>query len=204
MLDHAFMTTVETLRRSMADALLDRDSGDERLQMDILGGDLSWESSCTLPGEVRPARVRADITLDWPTWSQTSLRAWQMDGELEEPPELLIEVALRLQTLAHAPDLPIIGAALDAEGPELGGEALRRCAPHVEQNFDSDLESLGWIVEFAYDGAFEFTESILADTSGIATAFAGFGPWLASILVRLGDLHLAFVPPDEADPHPGR
>lgn len=199
MLDHAFVNAVETLRRSLASAMLDAQSGDERLQSDLLGGDLTWEASYALPGEAKPARVRADITLDWPTWSQTAYRSWQLEGELEEPPELGIEIVLRLQLLAGPPELATIRGALDEDGPDLGNDRLGRTAPMVEQAFDDDLEAMGWAVEFAYDGTYEFTESVLADPQSLDGVLGGFGPWLASLLVRLGDLRLAFIPPEERE-----
>lgn len=43
-------------------------------QVDVLLGDVTWETSYGLPGEGSPPRVQADITLDWPTWSQTADR----------------------------------------------------------------------------------------------------------------------------------
>jgi len=199
MLDHAFLAAVETLRSSFDVAMLDRQAGDERFQADLLGGDLTWETSYALPGEGKPPRVRADVTLDWPTWSQTAFRSWHLEGELEEPPELGIEIVMRIQQLAHRPALDVIRQALDEEGPDLGGERLHRTSPTVEEAFDEDLTGMGWAVEFAYDGTFEFTEVVLSDLSQLATAFAGVGPWVASVLVRLGDLRLAFIPPDQAD-----
>ena len=105
MLDHAFLVAVDSLRRSCREAMLDLEAGDERFQTDLLGGDLTWETTCALPGEGKPPRVRADVTLDWPTWSQTAYRTWHLEGELDEPPELGLEVVLRLQDLADEPDL---------------------------------------------------------------------------------------------------
>lgn len=199
MLDHAFLAAVETLRRSLASAMLDRQSGEERLQSDLLGGDLTWETSYALPGEGAPPRVRADITLDWPTWSQAAYRSWHIESELEEPPELGVEIVLRLQLLAGPPPLAVIAGALDDEGPELGNERLARSAPMVEQAYDDDMDALGWAVEFAYDGTYEFTEAVLRDPAGLEAVLGGFGPWLASLLVRLGDLRLAFIPPEDRE-----
>src|ERR1700680_2778878 len=122
MLDHPFLPAVETLRRSCVHAMLDREVADERFQADLLGGDLTWEISYALPGEGKPPRVRADVTLDWPTWSQTAYRSWRLEGELDEPPELGVEVVLRIQQLAAAPDLDVIRKVLDEDGPDLGND----------------------------------------------------------------------------------
>ena len=196
MLDHAFLVAVDSLRRSCREAMLDLDAGDERFQTDLLGGDLTWETTCALPGEGKPPRVRADVTLDWPTWSQTAYRTWHLDGELDEPPELGLEVVLRLQELADEPDLAAVRPALEPDGPELGADRLHLATPTLERAFDDELKAGGWAVEFAYDGTLELTEAVLGDLDQLAAAVAGFGPWLASTLVRLGDLHLAFLPPE--------
>ena len=199
MLDHAFLAAVETMRRSCLLAMLDRDAGDERFQADLLGGDLTWETSFSLPGEGKPPRVRADVTLDWPTWSQTSYRSWRLEGELDEPPELGIEVVLRLQELVDEPDLATILRVIDAEGPALGGEPLRRAAPTLERLYGDDLVPLGWAAEFAYEGAYEFTDAVLAELGRLDDVVGPLGPWVASALVRLGDLRLAFLPPDAGE-----
>ena len=196
MLDHAFLAAVEALRRSCRDAMLDRDVGEERFQADLLGGDLTWETSFALPGEGKPPRLRADITLDWPTWSQTAYRTWRVEGELDEPPELGIEVVLRLQDLMEEPDLAAIRGVLDADGPQVGNERLHLMAPTLERVFDDSLAARGWAAEFAYDGTFELNEAALADLGQVEGMVNAFGAWLASTLVRLGDLHLAYLPPE--------
>ena len=68
MLDHAFLAAVETMRRSCLLAMLDRDAGDERFQADLLGGDLTWETSFSLPGEAvdRLRAAAAKIVLESP------------------------------------------------------------------------------------------------------------------------------------------
>jgi hypothetical protein len=199
MLDHLFLAAVEQLRRSCDDAMLDGKAGEERLASDLLGGDLSWEGAYALPGEGRPHRVRADLTLDWPTWSQTSFRAWQLDGDMDEPPEINVEVVMRVQFLAEPPELATIRSVLPDEGPSLGGEHLRRATPTIEQLFDSDLHITDWAVEFAYEGTYEVTTAVAEDPTLLGDVFDGVGPWIASALVRLGDLKLAYRPPEELE-----
>jgi hypothetical protein len=196
MLDHAFLAAVDSLRRSCRDAMLDRDVGEERFQADLLGGDLTWETSFALPGEGKPPRLRADVTLDWPTWSQTAYRTWRVEGELDEPPELGIEVVLRLQDLIEEPDLRAVRGVLDREGPQLGGERLHLMAPTLERVYDDELAPRGWAAEFAYDGTVELSEAVLGDLGQVEAMVGGFGAWLASMLVRLGDLRLAYLPPE--------
>ena len=83
----------------MENAFLERQAFEERFHTDVLLGDLSWETSYGVPGEGLPPRVQADLTLEWPTWSQTAYRSWYIDEELPEPPTIDIEVVLRIQRL---------------------------------------------------------------------------------------------------------
>ena len=102
MLDHILVDFITAIRHSFDEALLQRQAVEERFQVDVFLGDVSWETSYSLPGEEQPPRVRADLSVDWPTWSQTSYRSWSI-GELpDELPEIVIEVALRVQRLAEA------------------------------------------------------------------------------------------------------
>jgi hypothetical protein len=194
MLDHAFLDVISALRRSFADALLDHHTLEERFQSDLLLGDLSWESSYSVPGEGNPPRVRADLSLDWPTWSQTAYRAWTIGEPVGDPPELGIELVLRVQGLAGTPDVSRIAAILPSEIHIVEGEALVRAAPTVEQAFDSDLVGGSFAVEFAYEGAYELTQEVLDNRPALGSHLGGMGRWVASTLVRLGDLGLAFTP----------
>src|SRR5215216_4838028 len=112
MLDHVFTDAIGALRDAVEGALLERQAFEERFQTDVLLGDLTWETSYALPGEGTPPRTRADLSLDWPTWSQTAYRSWYIGEPLDEPPEILVEVTLRVQRLAHRPDPQPVLAAL--------------------------------------------------------------------------------------------
>src|SRR5438445_755503 len=68
MLDHVFLDFIAATHKSFSEALLQRQAVEERFQVDVLLGDLSWETSYSLPGESSPPRVRADLSIDWPTW----------------------------------------------------------------------------------------------------------------------------------------
>src|SRR5688500_14929391 len=104
MLDHVFTDAIGALRDALENALLERQAFEERFQADVLLGDLSWETSYGLPGEGSPPRVRADITLDWPTWAQTAYRLWYIGEPFDEGPSIEIEVVLRMQRLVASPD----------------------------------------------------------------------------------------------------
>src|SRR5437763_13748768 len=120
MLDHVFMGAIAALRQAFEGALLERQALDERLQVDILLGDVAWETSYSLPGEGLPPRVIAEITLEWPTWSQTAWRSWSIGENVDERPEINIEIVLRVQRLTKAPDPSVLLAVLPDASPGLG------------------------------------------------------------------------------------
>src|SRR5215218_8478043 len=115
MLDHVFTDAIGALRDTVESAMLERQAFEERFQTDVLLGDLTWETSYALPGEGTPPRTRADLSLDWPTWSQTAYRSWYIGEPLDEPPRIEIEIVLRIQRLAESPDLARIVGKLPAE-----------------------------------------------------------------------------------------
>ncbi len=70
--------------------------------------------------------MRADLSLEWPTWSQSAYRSWSIREPPADRPELIVEVALRVQRLASVPDAARVLAALGAEEPRIGGEMTSR------------------------------------------------------------------------------
>ena len=92
-------------------AFLERQAFEERFQVDVLLGDVTWETS-GLPGEGLPPRVQADVTLDWPTWAQTPYRSWYIGEPFNDPPRIEIELVMRVQRLAEAPDPSLVLAVL--------------------------------------------------------------------------------------------
>ena len=61
MLDHVFTDAIGALRDALEQAMLERQAFEERFQVDVLLGDVTWETSYGLPGEGLPPRVRADL-----------------------------------------------------------------------------------------------------------------------------------------------
>ena len=141
MLDHVFTDAIGALRDAMENALLERQAFEERFQVDVLLGDVTWETSYGLPGEGSPPRVRADITLDWPTWAQTAYRNWYIGEPFDEPPEILVEVTLRIQRLAE-PARAASGPRRAARGRarRSAAETLERTGPTIEQVYGADLD----------------------------------------------------------------
>ena len=200
MLDHPLVDVIGTIRASFDTALLQRQAVEERFQVDVFLGDVSWETSYSLPGEEQPPRVRADVSVDWPTWSQTAYRSWSIGEPPDELPEVVIEVALRVQRLAEAPDTEKVLSALPRHGPLSDPADLVRVATTIEQvvtdtDTDGGAEGLRWAVEATYEGTVRFSEAQLEDPSGIAPVFGGLTRWIASTLISLADLPFSFLPP---------
>jgi hypothetical protein len=199
MLDHVFTDAIGALRETFENALLERQAFEERFQVDVLLGDVTWETSYGLPGEGSPPRVRADITLDWPTWAQTAYRSWYIGEPFSDPPRIEIEIVLRIQRLAKPPEPERVLAVLPEVSERLGMEPLERSGPTVETVYTSDLSNPEFAIEVSYEGAYEVDEATLADGSVLDDHFGRMGGWVASTLVRLGDLRFEFLPPDEED-----
>jgi len=199
MLDHVFTDAIGALRDTFENALLERQAFEERFQADVLLGDLTWETSYALPGEGQPPRVRADITLDWPTWAQSAYRSWYIGEPLDEGPRIEIELVLRIQRLATTPDPAVVLNVLPERSPAIGDEPLDRAGPTIETIYGNELGDPEYAIEVTYEGSYELDEDTLKDGSALDTHFASMGRWLASMLVKLGDLKLAFLPPEEDD-----
>jgi hypothetical protein len=195
MLDHVFTDAIGALRDALESALLERMGPEERFQVDVLLGDTTWETSYGLPGEGTPPRARADITLDWPTWSQSAFRSWLRREEPDDDPRIEISIVLRLQRLVELPMPADVMAVLPEESPPVGREGLRRTAPTVETVYTADLEPVSHALELAYEGSYELDDKALSDGALLDDHFSALGGWIASMLVRLGDLPLAYHSP---------
>lgn len=200
MLDHVFTDAIGALRDAFENALLERQAFEERFQVDVLLGDMTWETSYGLPGEGLPPRVQADITLDWPTWAQTAYRTWYIGEPMDEPPRIEIEIVLRVQRLASSPPPSELLSALPQQSPPIGNERLERSGPTIETVFGSDLTDPEYAIEVSYEGTYELEEATLADGSILDDHFSAMGGWISSTLVRVGDLTFDFLPPIDEIP----
>jgi hypothetical protein len=210
MLDHVFTDAISALRDAFEAAFLERQAFEEHFQVDVLLGDITWETSYGLPGEGQPPRVVAHVTFDWPTWSQTAYRRWYVDEELETPPAIEMEIVLRIQRLAEHPSAQQMYATLPDASPLIGDGRLERAGLTVEISHPDPAEVLGtdddgaeleYAVEITYEGLYELAEETLADgtSSLLDDHFGALGGWVAATLVRLGDLQFAFLPAQEGD-----
>ena len=210
MLDHVFTDAISALRDAFEAAFLERQAFEEHFQVDVLLGDITWETSYGLPGEGQPPRVVAHVTFDWPSWSQTAYRRWYVDEELENPPAIEMEIVLRIQRLAEQPSAPQMYSTLPDASPLIGDGRLERAGLTVEiahpdpaeaAPADPDASELEYAVEITYEGLYELAEETLADgtSSLLDEHFGALGGWVAATLVRLGDLHFAFLPAQEGE-----
>lgn len=195
MLDHILLDVIASLREALEGALLEQQAVEERFQIDVFLGDISFETSYSLPGEQSPPRVRADLSLEWPTWSQSAYRSWSIGEPAAERPELAVEVSLRLQRLASVPDPDVVLAALPPDPPELAGESLERSGPTIEQVYgDPDDYGPSAAIEVAYQGVYRLEDAVLEDPEKIDAQVAPLARFIASGLVRLADLDLPSLP----------
>jgi len=197
-LDHILVDLISQMRHALEEALLQRQAVEERFQVDVFLGDVSWETSYSLPGEEAPPRVRADFSVDWPTWSQSAYRSWSIGEPPEDLPEVVVEITLRLQRLRAMPDLDVVLACLPEESPPIGSDTLVRAAPVVEQVHEPTHGGARFAVEASYQGTIRLEEAALEDSGRLAAPVGALARWVASVLVRLGDLRLAYLPPDPA------
>ncbi len=206
MLDHLLVDFIAALQDSFDRALLERQAIEERFQVDVFLGDVSFETSYSLPGEGQPPRVRVDLSVDWPTWSQTAYRTWSIGETPGEMPEAVLEVSMRVQRLAEPPSAERVLSVLPPASPQIGHEPLLRTATTIEEvhadpepDEPGDGPSVRWAVEGSYEGAVRFDEAQLEDPESLVPIAEALTRWVSSTLVRLADLPLSFHPPDPAD-----
>ena len=166
-----------------------------------------WTSASRCPGSAArrerstTPRVRADIGLEWPTWSQAAYRSWAIGEGFDEPPELILEVTLRLQRLVAPPDPRVALGLLPEEIHALGSgcDTLERADPSVEQVFGKPPEVAECSLEVTYEGTLRLDEPVLESPDALQNTFAPLARWVASTLVRLGDLPFEFLPEEESE-----
>jgi hypothetical protein len=205
-LDHLLVDCIASVQDSFDRALLERQAVEERFQVDVFLGDVSFETSYSLPGEGQPPRVSVDVSIDWPTWSQTAYRSWSFGETPAEMPEAVLEVSMRIQRLAEAPSAERVLAVLPPASPPIGHDPLLRTSTTIgevhadrDQEQNGDEPSVRWAVEGSYEGAVRFDEAQLEDPDALAPIAEALTGWVSSTLVRLADLPLTYHPPDPAD-----
>jgi hypothetical protein len=88
---------------------------------------------------------------------------------------------------------------LPEQSPEIGDSSLERSGVVLERAYEPDLSSNEVAVEVAYEGSYRVSADAMTSHVAVDTHLAALGSWVASTLVRLGDLRLEYLPPDTAD-----
>lgn len=199
MLDHVFTDAISALGVAFESAFLERQAFEERFHTDVLSGGLTWETSYGLPGEGEPPRIVAHITFDWPAWSQAAYRHWYLEEELMRRPAIEIEIVLRVQQMAAPADHQRLFATMPELTPLVGDDRLERSGLTGEVSFPDPIDDddrSEHAVEITYEGLYQLAESTVADgtNSLLDEHFGALGGWIASTLVKLGDLGFDFLP----------
>ncbi|MCU1503382.1 MAG: hypothetical protein JWM12_2736 [Ilumatobacteraceae bacterium] len=192
-----FTDAIGALREAFEAAFLERQAFDEHFQVDVLLGDLSWETSYGLPGEGQPPRVVAHVAFDWPSWSQTSYRRWYVEEVLERLPAIEMEIVFRVQRLVEQPDPAVARDVSPETSPLIGDERLERVGTTVEIAYPDETPGVAdFAIEVTYEGLYELAEETLADGAStlLDQHFGALGGWITAMLVKLGDLKLEFRP----------
>ncbi len=97
-------------------------------------------------------------------------------------------------------------AAVPEHSPLVGDDRLERAGLTAEIAYpdptgepeDAEIE---YAVEITYEGLYELAEETVADGTStlLDDHFGALGGWIASTLVKLGDLQLAFLPAEDLD-----
>jgi len=109
-------------------------------------------------------------------------------------------VVFRIQRLAEQPVPSIVDSIAAPNSPSIGAEQLERDNITIEISHPTHGErSADFALEITYEGQYELAEETLIDGASkvLDEHFGVLGAWVASTLVKLGDLKLAFVPADE-------
>ncbi|NDB05890.1 MAG: hypothetical protein EBX99_01745 [Acidimicrobiia bacterium] len=198
MLDHVFTDVISALRDAFERAFLERQAFEEHFQVDVMLGDVTWETSYGLPGEGLPPRVVAHVTFDWPSWSQTAYRRWYVDEKMEDQPSIEMEVVLRIQRIKDLPDLDLVRAIVPTTSPLIGDGRLERAGLTLETTHLDDEGLVEHAVEATFEGLYELAEESLADGAStlLDDHFGALGGWVAAMLVKMGDVKYTFLPAD--------
>ena len=116
------------------------------------------------------------------------------------PPDRDRDHAAGAAARSRAPTPRCCSAALPELSPEIGDERLERSGPTIETHFGEGLDDPEYAIEVSYEGSYELDEATLADGSTLDDHFSAMGGWIASTLVRVGDLTFDFLPPIEDPP----
>ena len=209
MLDHVFTDAISALRDAFEAAFLERQAFEEHFQVDVLLGDITWETSYGLPGEGqpptggRPRHLRlADVEPD------RLPPLVRRRGARDAPRPSRWRSCSASSASPNSPRPSGCTPRLPESSPLIGDGRLERAGLTVEiahpdpaeaASAGADSPELEYAVEITYEGLYELAEETLADgtSSLLDEHFGALGGWVASTLVRLGDLRFAFLPAED-------
>jgi hypothetical protein len=111
-----------------------------------------------------------------------------------------MEIVFRVQRLASQPESSLVDGIAPLKSPQISASQLERESITIEITRPSQLsDHIDYAIEVTYSGDYELAEQTLQDGTSklLDEHFSTLGGWIASTLVKLGDLQLEFLPADE-------
>ncbi len=194
MIDHVFIDLINAMHRSLESAMLEQLPNQEHLLTDLILGDINYENSYALPGEIMPPNLRVDINLEWPVWSQSIYRSWTVGESEPESLEMGMELVIRVVNMSSpAPTKAVLTALDERSSPQMGFLLERSSVVSSESLLAEDFEN-EFELEVSFEGAVLVEESSLNSKDDLDNLMAPLGPWIASMLVRLSDQPIKYFP----------
>ena len=198
MLDHAFLDTIAAVQTSFEVALLERAAGEEQFQSDLLMGDLSFDTSYTLPGSAdgraHHASIAVDAALLWNTFSQSALRSVMIGEEPEEAPVVGLEITFRVRHMSTPPEVAGVLATLQRQPMlSLGGVKLAGPRAMLTTTYSPNGDTESSILSVSFDEEVPLQTETIVEERGLEKLFADLGGWCAAQLVALSDYPFSFA-----------
>ena len=194
MIDHVFIDLISAMHESLESAMIEQLPNQEHLLQDLFLGDMHYENSYALPGEIRPPNLRVDINLEWPVWSQSIYRSWIIGESEPESLETGIELVVRVVNMIEPAPIGAVLSALDERSSPLIEFLLERSSVIASENLlDEGLNNM-FELEVGFEGSILIEESVLSAKEEMVSLMAPLGPWIASMLVRLSDQPIKYFP----------
>ncbi len=194
MIDHVFIDLINAMQHSMESAMLEQLPDQEHLLSDFFLGDMHYENSYALPGEITPPNLRVDINLEWPVWTQSIYRSWTTGESELESLEMDMELVIRAINMASPAPIDLVLSALDERSTPLMNFILERSSVVLSENILGTAPANEFELEVAFEGTVLIEESALTSKETLASLLANLGQWAASLLVRLSDQPLRYLP----------
>lgn len=194
MIDNVFLDLIDALKQSLETSMLEQLPNEEHIMLDVFVGDMHFQASYSLPGEINPSNLRVDVDLEWPVWNQSIYKSWALGESEPEPMELGIEISVRAVGLSEPADMSKILPELEKSSPQSVSIPIDLSSTVTSQTTLGDDLGIEYELEINYDGSMILEEFSFMRRIEFEDTFKHVGPWLASILVRLSDLPLKFLP----------